>query len=94
MTLGIDPTSRVSTYTWNPTMGSYVQAHLETADKAGQQTGVTKFSHTVTAARNGWRISATASDTGRQTIKRFVAAALADPTLWTPQHPATVHPWT
>lgn len=94
MILAIDPTSRISTYTWNPTMGAYVQAQLETADKAGQRTGVTKFSHTVTADRHGWRISATASDTGRQTIKRFVAAALADPTLWTPQRPATVHPWT
>ncbi len=94
MTVGVDPTSRISTYTWNATMGSYVHEHLETADKAGQRTGVTKFTHTLTADRQGWRISATASDAGRQTIKRFVAAALADPTLWTSKHPATVHPWT
>lgn len=68
--------TETKTFSWNPTVGSYVLYCIQQKQKAGLRTGVVRFTRQfiVTEAEVGWKCKITATDRGFE----FIAACIKD----------------
>ena len=75
--------TETKTFSWNPTVGSYVLSRIQLRQKAGERTGVTKFVRTyiVTDTEVGWHCKITATAQGFEFIAASIREVLADPTV-------------